>query len=155
MRYLYTMLFFCLTQISYGQNEDSLKLEDLKAPTSPGFSLLDLSPTSVERPTSPKQIGLNLLNFVSSDNALPKNFAIEFAPFWLTKHRGETIFKYLSLKDTSGSRNFFLALRENSVFPSPLILMILAKTLCRKRVMHPLAQDRIYSPFGEQRGNYK
>ena len=47
--------------LSFGQ-EKEVKLIDLKTPNSPGFQLLDISPSSIERPTNPKEFSLKVLN---------------------------------------------------------------------------------------------
>lgn len=86
------LLSICI--LSFGQDND-VKLSDLKTPNSPGFQLLDISPSSVDRPTNPKEFSLKVLNLFSDGSALPKNFAFEFTPFWYFKKKNETIYKYL------------------------------------------------------------
>lgn len=83
---------------------DTVQLQDLKVPVSPGFALLDLSPTTVESATSPKMLALQVLNYINSGTGgFPKNFSFEFSPYWISKHEGETIYKYLGLPDAQSS----------------------------------------------------
>jgi hypothetical protein len=78
-------------------NSDTIPLKDMIVPTSPGFNLLDIAPTTVERPATVKQLALNVANTLQQSSGLPQNFAMEFAPFWLFKHPNMNIFKYNGL----------------------------------------------------------
>lgn len=88
-------------------SSDTIPLKDMIVPTSPGFNLLDISPTTVERPATVKQLALNVANTLQQSSGLPQNFAMEFAPFWLFKHPNMSIFKYNGLlvnKKADGGR---------------------------------------------------
>jgi hypothetical protein len=56
--------------------------------------LLDVAPASVERPETPKQLTLNLLNSIASDAGFPHNYALEVAPYWLASHPTLTFDEY-------------------------------------------------------------
>jgi hypothetical protein len=71
-----------------------LTIDDLSAPTSPGFVLLDVAPASVERPETPKAFTLNLLNKVASARGLPQNYAFEVTPYWMRAHPNLTFHQY-------------------------------------------------------------
>jgi hypothetical protein len=71
-----------------------LAIDDLAAPTSPAFVLLDVSPAAVERPETPKQFTLNLLGKLTSSDGLPRNYALEVAPYWLVSHPTLTFAEY-------------------------------------------------------------
>lgn len=64
------------------QNSKDLELKDLEIPTSPGFVLFDDTPSSIEKPSSPKALGISLLGLQNEGGA------IEIAPYWL-KDRSE------------------------------------------------------------------
>ena len=103
-----------LSNLCIGQTNE-ISLDDLKAPVSPGFNLLDISPTTVERPTTPKKLALNLLNFTGSGTSLPKNFALEFSPFWIIDNNRQSVYKFMGLtnnkqlsKATNGVSTGFL-----------------------------------------------
>lgn len=68
-------IFFMQSVVSQSNNE--LELKDLETPTSPGFILFDETPSSIEKPSSPKALGISLLGLQNSGGA------IEFAPYWL------------------------------------------------------------------------
>lgn len=100
----------------YGQNED-IDINELKTPTSPGFQILDLSPSNIERPTNPKSFALSLMTLTNNGNAIPKNFAMEVSPYWFFKFENESVYKYLSInpKDQKATYDFSGILRKLSV----------------------------------------
>src|SRR5688572_25436434 len=57
-------------------------IDDLKAPPSPAFVLLGTAPTKVERPQAVRPLVLSAISAVGNDG-LPRNYAVEFAPYWL------------------------------------------------------------------------
>lgn len=71
-------------------------IDDLRAPTSPAFSLLGVTPASVDRPQSTKALTLNLLSALNSGDGIPKNYALELTPYWFASHPGLTFDKYYS-----------------------------------------------------------
>lgn len=92
------MLLWCIasqrsafSQDLAGPTADSLPaISELRTPTSPAFTLLDVVPTSVDRPSTPSGLAIGLLNRTNSFSSLPENYAIEVAPYWLTSHPGLT-----------------------------------------------------------------
>lgn len=52
-------------------------------PTSPAFTLLGVSALEVERPTTPADFAAKVSNATEQFSALPQQFAIEAAPYWL------------------------------------------------------------------------
>lgn len=87
VKVLTTLLFICcfLNQSSLAQsNADDLKFTILETPTSPGLILFDQTPSSIEKPTTPQGLGLNLLGLSQNGGSL------EFSPFWLKDHSGLT-----------------------------------------------------------------
>ncbi|OMP75140.1 hypothetical protein [[Flexibacter] sp. ATCC 35208] len=96
---LYILLLVIVVRAN--AQENSIELQDLKMPVSPGFSLLDISPTNIERPSNPKSLGLNILNAIGQGSSLPKDFALEASPYWLLKHYNENIYKFLGVSRKS------------------------------------------------------
>jgi hypothetical protein len=79
------------------QKDTTVELERLKTPTSPAFVILDISPTDVERPTTPRAFALGLVSAAQeSDDFVPDNYAAEFAPYWLGPQRKLTFEQYYS-----------------------------------------------------------
>lgn len=84
---------------AYAQ-ENSLPLDLLKAPASPAFILLDKEPTEIERPVTPTDFMVSLQNASDNFSALPKNYSLEFAPFWIF---GAKNISFSDLTDTTGN----------------------------------------------------
>lgn len=63
-----------------------LVLNQLQTPVSPAFVILGVSPSAVERPTSPQALAVSLLSATGSGSLLPDSYALEVAPYWLTPH---------------------------------------------------------------------
>lgn len=63
------------------------EFDQLRTPDSPAFVILGVSPTEIQRPTTPDGLVASLGGFiVGGDLTVPKNFALEVAPYWLFGH---------------------------------------------------------------------
>lgn len=71
-------------------SSEPITLKDLRTPSAPAFTLLGVSPTDIERPTTPRAFAVSLLSAVQRGNngLLPNDFSLEVAPYWLTPHPG-------------------------------------------------------------------
>jgi hypothetical protein len=58
-------------------------LDNLRTPTSPAFSILDVAPTSVSRPSTPRALALELYSKTQHGTVIPNNYSLEVAPHWL------------------------------------------------------------------------
>ena len=68
---------------------------NLSTPDVPAFTILGISPTQIERPTTPKAFGLSLLSAPKEGaNLIPNNYAVVLAPYWM-RHAGVTINDYV------------------------------------------------------------
>jgi hypothetical protein len=66
-------------------------LDKIRAPDSPAFLLLGVSPAEIQRPTSPRELSVALGSFVSSGSlVVPDSLSVEVAPYWLFSHPGLT-----------------------------------------------------------------
>jgi hypothetical protein len=97
MKYFIVIILLFLSFRLTAQNKDTTNISSLQVPSSPGFQLLDVSPSNIERPTSPKEFALSILNTSNSGSAIPKNFAMESSPYWFIRHDHESIDKYLNV----------------------------------------------------------
>jgi hypothetical protein len=62
-------------------------LDKIRAPDSPAFVLLGVSPTEIQRPTTPTELSVALGSFVSQGSlVVPDSLAVEVAPYWLVSH---------------------------------------------------------------------
>jgi len=60
-------------------------LNSIRSSSAPAFTILDINPTSIERPLNPRDFSTSILSSVGdSESSLPGNLAIEFAPYWWT-----------------------------------------------------------------------
>ena len=66
--------------------QEAPEFETLRPSTAPAFILLDLSPSAVERPTTPADLALSFVNRTNHLTQLPENFAVEVSPHWLRSH---------------------------------------------------------------------
>lgn len=69
-----------------GQDNALPDLNSLKPSSSPAFILLNVAPASVERPRTPSDVGLSVLNNTDNFSKLPNDYSAEFAPYWLVGH---------------------------------------------------------------------
>ena len=85
---------------SKAQNNNEVALEDLKMPSSPAFILLDVAPTSIDRPTTTKAFSTSVLKSINENNGFPENYSIDFAPYWFFKHKKLNAMDYWGFKKT-------------------------------------------------------
>ena len=60
-----------------------IELDNLRTPTSPAFTILGVAPTAIARPMTPRALALELLSQAGSGSAIPEDYALELAPYWL------------------------------------------------------------------------
>lgn len=87
------------------------------APSAPGFVLLGVEPATVERPGSVADWATSIANATDNLTALPSNYALQVAPFWVTqaarnltfneyssgRHVGDNCLQTLSLSVATGA----------------------------------------------------
>src|ERR1043166_549396 len=71
--------------------------DKMRTPDSPAFVVLGVSPTEIQRPSTPRTL-ITALGGALSNNSLtvPKDFALEVAPYWLFSHPDLPIMEYRS-----------------------------------------------------------
>jgi hypothetical protein len=68
---------------------------DLSTPDVPAFTILGVAPTQIERPTTPKALGLSLLSSTTdSTNLIPNKYAVVAAPYWM-QYASVTLDRYV------------------------------------------------------------
>jgi hypothetical protein len=97
------------------QENSLLNLQSLEIPNSPAFSLLDKAPTSIESPTSSKAFIISALNTLNENNSIPKNYAVEFTPFWFFKNPNMSADKYFGYNPNTQKQNYWKDLLRASV----------------------------------------
>ena len=58
------------------------EFDSMRTPSAPAFSVLDIEPSAVERPATPSDAAVALVNNFR-EGTVPKNFAFESSPYWL------------------------------------------------------------------------
>lgn len=88
-----------VTLLGLGQvSAQELTPQDLTAPAIPAFTILDLSPTTVNRPTSPKSFAMSLANGLNG-TGLASNLAIEATPYWFWDQPDVSFQKFYGLQE--------------------------------------------------------
>ena len=80
--------------------------DKLHTPDSPAAVILGVSPTEIQRPGTPTAVAATLGGFLSDGFNIPKNLAVELAPYWLFPHRYLTAHDY----QEGGARNIYRTL---------------------------------------------
>lgn len=103
--------------LAQDKDEDSaISLKDLYIPTSPAFSLLDISTTTIERPATAKAFALSIANAVGQSQGIPKSYAVEVAPFWFLRHPKMNVFKHYGINAAQPTKqNIFYGLKNTSI----------------------------------------
>lgn len=116
-KYIYIgLLCGCAVHARAQDNTDTLSLLDLTPPAAPAFSLLDVAPTTIDRPGTVRAFAVSIANAIgNSSNGFPKNFALQAAPYWLFQHPKMNIYKYNGLVMKKGAQDHVdtLAFRQN------------------------------------------
>lgn len=76
-----------ITVLSSHAQEDVPDLDLLKAPASPASNMLGIANEEVQRPTDLTGFMFNLRQASENFSALPVNYAVDVAPYWLTGRR--------------------------------------------------------------------
>jgi hypothetical protein len=88
-------LLACVRRAPAQTDSLAVELQRLRTPTSPAFVILGISPTAVERPTTPRAFALGLVSAsAQADDWVPDDYAAEFAPYWLRSRRTLTFEQY-------------------------------------------------------------
>ncbi len=85
-----------------------IKLDLLRAPSSPGANLLGFAVSDIEKPSDVSDFMLTLQSATSSNSLFPTNYAVDLAPFWLFRAGGLTTDKFNSRKFSDAFRQTFV-----------------------------------------------
>jgi len=83
----------CVLLLAQSDSSKNGSIDDIRTPPSPAFVLLGIEPSSVELPTTPRALGLSLLSATNQGDIIPRNYALEFAPYWLVPEHRELTFE--------------------------------------------------------------
>lgn len=71
--------------------------EKLSVPQSSAFKLIDVSPTLIESPATPKAFGISVLQNFSGDG-WPQNYAAQFTPYWWALPKNRDVFRFIGIQ---------------------------------------------------------
>ncbi|MEO8793853.1 MAG: hypothetical protein ABI390_00230 [Daejeonella sp.] len=81
--------------------DGGLKLKELAVPNSPAFILLDIAPTLIEAPLTPKEFAFAAIQSFSDDAGLPQNYSMEFTPYWWLNAKKRNVYEFAGITKTS------------------------------------------------------
>jgi hypothetical protein len=121
--------------------------DDLRTPLAPAFALLDVTPTSVDRPQNSRALTLNLFSAFRESEGLPRNYALDVTPFWLRSHPTLTFDDYYTATPLQTiARTFSVSVATTSseaadpALPAVTSLGLGVRTLVRQGRAHPSLQ---------------
>ncbi|WP_412468370.1 hypothetical protein [Pedobacter sp. KLB.chiD] len=90
MKYPILIALATLTATAFAQTKEikEVKLDLLKAPSSPASALLGFAVTDIEKPTDLSDFMLSVQSASSSYTKLPSSYAVDLAPFYLFRNKG-------------------------------------------------------------------
>lgn len=96
----------------YAQQTD---VSSVSSTSAPAFTVLGISPTEIAKPSNWNKFQASLYqNLTGNDGAAPKNFAMEFKPYWLSDHKNFSYKDYLE-KEGFSLRNLSLSIASAKV----------------------------------------
>lgn len=100
MRKIITILLFLVNGVAFAQQikSDSITLDLLKAPSSPAFNILGISPSQVDRPTDLNAFKISVQNATNNFSKFPNSYSVEIAPASLLKLKNQTLDKLNSTR---------------------------------------------------------
>jgi len=110
MKKLYTLILLVLASCSVGWAQQQtvkqdISIKNMDLPNAPAFSILDATPSLIERPKATKAFALSVLNSIADASGLPKSHAVELTPFWMIKNRNMNALKYWGVNRTKENQN--------------------------------------------------
>ncbi|MGN7719115.1 hypothetical protein [Chitinophaga sp. 22620] len=96
MKKIFTLFLVVCSNAVFAQSE---KEPDHKSvPQSSAFKLVDISPTLIETPVTPKAFGLGVLQSFESGGSWPQNYSAEFTPYWWALPKNRDAYKFLGIR---------------------------------------------------------
>ena len=99
--------------------DTTIKVDLLKAPSSPASNLLGFATSDIEKPTDVSAFMLSLQSATNSFNKLPSNYAVDIAPYWFFKNSKKGDITTEGFKQSSGKDVFKQTLVISFAFRNP------------------------------------
>jgi len=94
----FLLIIFCISQVSAQTTEK--EPDNKSVPQSSAFKLVDISPTLIETPTTPKAFGLGIMQSFDTSDSWPQNYSAEFTPYWWSLPKNRNVYKFLGIQKT-------------------------------------------------------
>jgi len=95
MRNIILAFFLLIPVFAWSQDNDStVTLDLLNAPSSPAFNLLGIAPSAIERPTDLNSFRVSVQNASNNFTRLPSDYSVEVAPASLASMKNQTLDKF-------------------------------------------------------------
>lgn len=85
MKKIFTLIFSIFSVGLFAQEAEEIDFSQLSSPSIPAFTILGVQPSEISRPKTLDALETSVYSNFSKDGniALPKNYALEFTPYWL------------------------------------------------------------------------
>lgn len=93
------IVLICFVFWSPETTGQTINLDEIKPPSSPGFMIINVAPTAIEKPSNPKDLGASLFSGTDNFSIIPENYAVEFSPYWLGEHAPIDYKEYFNLNE--------------------------------------------------------
>ena len=114
--YILALIVVFLNTAAAQQTDNSVRLKELAAPNSPAFMILDVAPTLIESPSTPKEFAFAALQSFAEGQGWPQNFAVSFTPYWWLRPSGRDVYAFAGIgKDNSVKPKPFSGLKFSSI----------------------------------------
>ncbi len=99
--------------------DTTIKVDLLRAPSSPASNLLGIAPSDIEKPTDVSSFMLSLRSATNNFTTLPSNYAIDIAPYWIFKNSKKGDITTKGLSNSSGKNVIKQTLVLSFAFRNP------------------------------------
>lgn len=118
------LFFYCLVAIpslleAQTDVDTTIKVDLLKAPSSPASNLLGIAPSDIDKPTDVSAFMLSLQSATSNFAKLPSNYAVDLAPYWLFKNSKKSDITTEGFRKSGGKDVFKQTLVLSFAFRNP------------------------------------
>lgn len=100
MKKIFILLLISLRIIQLSAQTTEKEPDNKSVPQSSAFKLVDISPTLIETPTTPKAFGLGILQRFDQNTSWPQNYSAEFTPYWWALPKNRNVYKFLGVRRT-------------------------------------------------------
>ena len=116
---LFVVLFIASLVNAQTEIDTTIKVDLLKAPSSPASNLLGMATSDIDKPTDVSAFMLSLQTATNSFNKLPSNYAVDIAPYWFFKNSKKGDITTEGFRKSSGKDVFKQTLVISFAFRNP------------------------------------